>query len=327
MVATASTVSREQLLSLYETMVLIRQAELRISKLFSDGQIPGSVHVCVGQEAVSAGVMSVLSPGDTITSTHRGHGHAIARGADLGRLFKEIMGRSGGLCGGRGGSMHVADLSLGILGANGIVGGGIPIALGSALAHRVRGTGGIAVGLFGDGARGEGIFYETLNLAALWDLPLLLVCENNRWAEFSPSAKYYAADFRKLVQSFGLKFAQVDGNDAVAVAKEALSAVEGLRNGGRPFVLECLTLRLRGHYEGDPQKYRDMKELSGIEANDPIARVADRLRRLADGDAGMRAVDERAASRVAEAVRQAAEDVEPAFGDALRDVYTAAPEA
>jgi len=320
--ATKKRVPKGRLLPLYETMVLIRQTEIQLSKLFADGEIPGSVHLCIGQEAVAAGIMSVLRPQDTITSTHRGHGHVIAKGIDLGRFFKEVMGRAGGMCSGRGGSMHVADLSVGLLGANGIVGGGITIALGSALAHQVRRTGGIAVAIFGDGAQAEGVLHESLNIASLWRLPLLFVCENNRWAEFSPTSKHFAADLGELARAFGLAFARVDGNDAEAVARETETAAANLREGGKPYVLECVTLRVRGHYEGDPQKYRDLKELSGLEADDPIARAAEVLRALPDGETELRAVEERVALRVAEAVRQAKDDPLPDFQQALQDVYT-----
>ncbi len=319
--------SKDRFVSLYEMMVLIRQTELQVAKLFADGQIPGSVHLCVGQEAVPAGIMSALTPEDTITSTHRGHGHVIAKGADLVRFFKEVMGRAGGICGGRGGSMHVADLSVGILGANGIVGGGISIALGSALAHQLRRTGGIAVAIFGDGARAEGVFHESINLSSLWGLPLLFVCENNKWAEFSPSSKHFAADLGMLAGAFGLGYAQVDGNDVTAVAKAAEAAVTSLRDGGRPFVLECLTLRLRGHYEGDPQKYRDPGELVGLIADDPIVRAAEALCSFTVGEAQLHAIEERVALRVEDAVRQAKDDIPPDFQDSLQGVYTAAREA
>lgn len=322
MPSTKKGIRKKPPLQWYETMVLIRQTETQLSKLFSDGEIPGSIHLCIGQEAVSAGVMSALGPQDTITSTHRGHGHVLARGIDLVRFFKELLGRSGGVCGGRGGSMHLADMSVGILGANGIVGGGISIALGSALAHQVRRTGAVAVSLFGDGAQAEGILHECFNLASLWRLPLLFVCENNRWAEFSRTSKHFAADLGKLASAFDLGFARVDGNDVEAVAKEAETAVAALREGGKPFVLECMTLRARGHYEGDPQKYRDPEELSGFEGGDPIARAAEKLRALRNGEDEMREIEARVAFRIAEAVREAKEDAVPDFRQALQDVYT-----
>lgn len=188
-----NTVQAEGLAALYRTMSLIRHVETALTRLFANGEVPGFIHLSIGQEAVAAGVAGVLLPQDSLATTHRGHGHVLARGMDVAGFMKEIMGREGGLCKGRGGSMHVADLSLGILGANGIVGAGIPIALGSAMAHRARKTGGVAVAFFGDGAMAEGVLHETLNMAALWKCPLLLVCENNGWSEFSPTSRQFAA--------------------------------------------------------------------------------------------------------------------------------------
>jgi len=218
--------------------------------------------------------------------------------------------------------MHVADPSIGLLGANGIVGGGITIAVGSALAHQVRGTGGIAVAIFGDGAQAEGVLHESLNIASLWRLPLLFVCENNRWAEFTPTSKQFAANLGELAHAFGLPFTRVDGNDAEAVARETETTAATLRDGGKPHVLECMTLRVRGHYEGDPQKYRDLKELAGSEANDPIARAAEAIRALPGGETELQNAEERVVLRILEAVRQAKEDPFPDFQQALQDVYT-----
>src|SRR5438876_9443890 len=217
-------------------MTRIRAAETHIAKLYTAGEVPGFIHLSIGQEAVAAGVMSALSPQDTMTTTHRGHGHVIARGVRLDSFFKEVMGRAGGICGGRGGSMHIADLSLGILGANGIVAAGIPIAMGSALAHRIRKTGGVAVAFFGDGAMAEGVLHETLNLAALWQLPLVLVCENNGWSAFSPIERRFQGTLRALASAFGIRYRHIDGNDALGVANAADFIVSGARN-GNPGVL------------------------------------------------------------------------------------------
>src|SRR4051794_1274144 len=194
----------EALVELYRVMARIRAAENHLIKLFADSEVPGFIHLSIGQEAVAAGVMAALEPRDTIATTHRGHGHVIARGIDLGLFFKKVMGKAGGVCRGRGGSMHIADLSLGVLGANGIVGAGIPIAMGSAVAHSVRKTGGVAVVFFGDGAMAEGVLHETLNLAALWRLPLVLVCENNGWSEFSPTSRQFSGTLRGLAAAFGI---------------------------------------------------------------------------------------------------------------------------
>src|SRR5690606_15378285 len=198
----------------------------------------------IGQEAVAAGIASALLPQDSLATTHRGHGHALARGMDVTGLMKELMSREGGLCKGRGGSRHVAALSVGIVGANDLGGAGIPIALGSAMAHQARKTGGVAVAFFGDGAMAEGVLHETLNMAALWKCPLLLVCENNGWSEFSPTSRQFAAKLEQLAAAFGVSYAQVDGNDALAVADAAQSAAGQLRAGQGPFVLECKTHRV-----------------------------------------------------------------------------------
>lgn len=313
---------KDRLMPMVETMVLIRGTENRLAKLFADGEIPGFIHLSVGQEAVAAGVMSVLGPQDTIATTHRGHGHVIAKGIGLDRFFKEVMGRANGICAGRGGSMHVADMSVGVLGANGIVGAGIPIALGSALAHKLRKTGGIAAVFFGDGAQAEGVLHESLNLSSLWRLPLLFVCENNGWSEFSSTSQQFAGTIEGLARAFGLNFSRVDGNDVEAVALETETAAKSLRAGGSPHVLECLTVRVRGHFEGDPQKYRDPSELAGVETNDPIARAVEKVRAFPEGVSELRAIEERMASRIEDAVRNAKEDPLPDFRQAIGNVYT-----
>ena len=252
-----AVVTADQLLDLFERMALVRETEMRLGELFNDGCIPGFIHLSIGQEATCVGVCAALNDDDTLASTHRGHGHCIAKGVEPLGLMQEILGHSEGLCGGNGGSLHVADFSVGMLGANGIVGAGIPIALGSALAHKVLGNGRIAVSFFGDGAMAEGTLYESLNLAALWHLPILFVCENNAWSEFSPTSAEYVGDLGKLAGSFGIRHKQVDGNDVESVLAAAQDFVALLRVGEGPAVLECMTLRIRGHYEGDPQKYRE----------------------------------------------------------------------
>lgn len=312
----------EQLLALNRTMLLIRTVEESLIKLFSDSEVPGFIHLSLGQEAVAAGVMAALDGRDTMATTHRGHGHVLARGLDLDLFFREIMGKAGGICGGRGGSMHVADMRLGILGANGIVGAGIPIALGSALAHSVRGSGGVAVVFFGDGAMAEGVLHETLNIAALWKMPLLLVCENNGWSEFSPTALQFAAQLKDLAGAFGIPHTQVDGSDVEAVAGAAAALVGEIRTGAGARVLECSTHRVRGHYEGDPQKYREAAELAAGAAADPLKHARKAL--LARGvkaqalDAAVTEIE----AQVQAAIARAREDVLPEFEAAFADVYT-----
>jgi TPP-dependent pyruvate/acetoin dehydrogenase alpha subunit len=288
--------------------------------LFADGEVPGFIHLSVGQEAVSVGVMSALTDQDTIASTHRGHGHAIAKGIPLEGFFAELMARDNGVCRGRGGSMHVADMSVGMLGANGIVGAGIPIALGSALAHHVRGSDHIAVSFFGDGALAEGVLHESVNIAALWKLPILFVCEANGWSEFSPIGQQLGFDLEAWSRSFALPYRKVDGNDVLAVADAAGELVAAIRTGSGPALLECVTSRLRGHYEGDAQKYRPTDEAP---QRDPLDVARDQLatdgvtpKQFAQIAAG---VDERI-----EAALAAARAGPPAlFEDAMADVYTA----
>lgn len=309
----------ERLTSLYRTMSLIRHVETALTRLFANSEVPGFIHLSIGQEAVAAGVTSAMLPQDSLATTHRGHGHVLARGMDVTGFMKEIMGREGGLCKGRGGSMHVADLSLGILGANGIVGAGIPIALGSAMAHQVRKTGGMAVAFFGDGAMAEGVLHETLNMAALWKCPLLLVCENNGWSEFSPTSRQFAATLEKLAGAFGAGYVKVDGNDVLAVAEAAAQAAAQLRAGNGPFVLECMTTRVRGHFEGDAQKYRDAGELESVHELDPLIASRSRLQSLGV-DTGV--IDHAIDAEVDAAVALARADALPALERAIQDVYT-----
>jgi pyruvate dehydrogenase E1 component alpha subunit len=318
--------SRQHLEPLYGSMLLIRQVEERLSRLFEAGEIPGFIHLSIGQEAVAAGVGSALRPGDTAASTHRGHGHALAKGVDLDRFFLEILGREDGLCRGRGGSMHVADLSAGMLGANGIVGAGGPIAVGSALAHAIKRTGSIAVAFLGDGALAEGAIHESLNLAALWRLPFLLVCENNGWAEFTPTDRQFAAKLAAVSAAFGIPYYDVDGNDVEAVALAAAAIIAKVRKGA-PAVMECRTTRVRGHYEGDAQRYRPSQELSSLAAVDPLARTAGRLRQLGVDDARLNAMADEVVRRIDDAVAGARAGALPDFARARADVYGALTDA
>ena len=312
------------LLVLYRTIKTIRSVENSLTRLFADGEVPGFIHLSIGQEAIAAGVCAVLSPQDTLATTHRGHGHVLARGLSLGHFFKEVMGKAGGVCAGRGGSMHVADMQLGILGANGIVGAGIPIAMGSAIAHQVRETRGVAVAFFGDGAMAEGVLHETLNMAALWRLPLLLVCENNGWSEFSPTSRQFAAKLEELAAAFGITYAGVDGSNVEAVSAAAREAVGRARQGEGPAILECITQRVRGHYEGDPQKYRDPDELAGLAEFDPVTRAEAAL--IAQGvlREEIDRVSQEVEAEVAAAIEAARADAEPSYDTARQDVYTLA---
>ncbi len=211
--------------NIYRRALTIRLAEETLQQLFLDGKVPGFLHLSIGQEAVASALSEWLGPGDTVSSNHRGHGHALAKGVDLTGFFAEILGRATGICGGRGGSMHVADLRLGMLGANGIVGAGLPITTGSALALKVQGKGAIAVVYFGDGALAEGLVHECLNIAKLWSLPVLFCCENNGWSEFSPSERQIAFTLQKLGEAYGIDYLHADGNDMLAMYETAGRAI------------------------------------------------------------------------------------------------------
>ena len=310
---------------LYSTMFLIRRAEERLSRLFAEGAIPGFLHLSLGQEAVAAGVCAALGPADTIASTHRGHGHALAKGVDVDGFFAEIMGKASGLCGGRGGSIHVAEIGVGMLGANGIVGGGLPLALGSAWAHQLQGKGGVAVAFFGDGALAEGAMHECLNLASLWKLPIVFCCENNGWSEFSPQANQLATDPVRLATAFNIRYEHADGIDVEAVATAAAASIAHARAGNGPVVLECATFRWHGHFEGDPQKYRAADNLAAARAKDPVKNYREIL--LARGTAAARldAAEAQVEARIEAAITKARDAAEPDVAAALADVYT--PEA
>jgi acetoin:2,6-dichlorophenolindophenol oxidoreductase subunit alpha len=263
-----------QALRLLATMWRIRLFEERVGVLARGGEIDGLIHLSVGQEGVAAAVCSQLRADDAVYSGHRAHGHAIAKGAPLERMMAELMGRSGGLCQGLGGSMHLVDVGHGFMGATGVVGGNIPVALGSALAARLRGDDAVAVVFFGDGAVQAGHFNETVNLATLWQLPLLLVCENNGFAEFTPrSAHTNVERVSDVVAPYDVERETVDGNDVVVVWDAFGRFLASAREGRGPFLLECLTHRLRGHYEGDPGKYREALATADWQEKDPILRL------------------------------------------------------
>jgi TPP-dependent pyruvate/acetoin dehydrogenase alpha subunit len=319
----APSKGRRHPLALYRLMVAIRRAEERLSALFAKGEVPGFIHLSIGQEAVSAGIMSALTPRDTIASTHRGHGHAIAKGLPLQGFFAELFAKDEGLCRGRGGSMHVADMSVGMLGANGIVGAGLSIALGSALAHRTLGRAAIAVAFFGDGALAEGLLHECLNLAALWRLPLLFVCENNGWGEFTSTDKQLAFKLSALSAAYGIPHESIDGNDVLAIAEAAERIVGGVRTRG-PAILECLTTRVRGHFEGDAQKYRSPEELAQLADRDPIRVAAGRLAQMGMSKGELAEIAVEAEAEVEKAMSAARGGHDPDFAAALADVYTIA---
>lgn len=305
------------LIELYRRMLLIREAETRCGALFAEGAIPGFIHLSDGQEAVSVGVMASLRADDTISSTHRGHGHALAKGLSLDGFFRELMGKADGACKGRGGSMHVADLSVGMLGANGIVGGGVAIALGSGMAQKLRGGDGLAISFFGDGALAEGVIHEALNIAQLKSVPMLFVCENNGWSEFSPTSTQVSFTLEKLAGAYGIPYRDIDGTDVEAVAALAAEAVATVRRERRPIVLEFFTTRVRGHYEGDSQRYRN----DPAPPVDPLAVTRALLEERGAAAAELDAMAEAIRAEVQEAVEAARLSPEPTLESAAEEVY------
>ena len=277
-----SSPTNEQLLSLFEKMTLIRLMEERLRADSAAGKLPGAVHLYIGQEAVAVGVCSNLRDTDWITSTHRGHGHFLAKGGDPRAMMAEIWGKRTGICRGMGGSMHVADLSKGILGANGIVGGGFAIATGAALTAKLSGNGRVSVAFFGDGAANQGVFMECLNVSTLWQLPLVFVCEYNHFCEFTPTATVTAGEIADRARAFKIPAEVVDGNDVVAVWKAASKAVEWVRSGKGPAFIQAQTYRIQGHLESEDLflaggKYRETKEVEEWRKLDPIFRLRNSL--------------------------------------------------
>ena len=268
----------DTLRSLHQTMTTIRMFERRMTREFRRGEMPGFVHSYAGEEAVAVGVCAHLTDKDLIASTHRGHGHSIAKGCSIKGMFAELYGRETGLCKGRGGSMHIADFERGMLGANAIVGGGISLATGGALAAQVRGTTDVAVSFFGDGAVNQGVLYECLNYATLWQLPVVYVCENNGWAESTP-ADYSIGD-RPVVgraAAFGIPAVRVDANDVRNVYQAAGQAIDRARAGNGPSLIEAVTYRLDGHFVGDPDAYRSDAERESAKQNDPLEKLRSEL--------------------------------------------------
>jgi pyruvate dehydrogenase E1 component alpha subunit len=306
-------------------MRTIREFEDRLHAEFGGGAIPGAVHLYAGQEAVAAGVFAHLGPDDYVASTHRGHGHAIAKGCELTAMMLEIYGRAGGLCGGKGGSMHIADFDAGMLGANGVAAGGVPMVCGVGLSAKVRGTRQVGVAMVGDGGANQGAFAESLSLAAVWQLPCVFVVEDNGYAQ-STSTRYHlrGIDVARRAEGFGMPGVVVDGYDFFAVYAAAGEAVERARTGGGPSLLECKATRYYGHMEGfDRQAYRLPAEVAQVRATrDCLDLFAARV--TAGGllsPADLAAIDEQAVSAVDAAVAAAVAAPDPSPADLLTDVY------
>src|SRR5690349_18351114 len=270
--------SQADLLELHRRMLVIRGFEERVAALYREGEVPGFVHLSIGQEAAAVGACWPLERDDVITSTHRGHGHCLAKGLDARGMFAELMAKDEGTNRGRGGSMHIADPALGIFGANGIVGAGLPIAAGAATAALLRHEDTVAVAFFGDGAVAHGTFHEAVNLAAVWRLPVVFFCENNGYAEFSAAATQHAATLEQRAAGYGVDYIPVDGNDVVATAAAMRDVVAAARAGRGPVIVEAATYRWHGHYEGDPERYRSSEEVREWEARDPLVVHASVLR-------------------------------------------------
>ncbi|MEV4596234.1 thiamine pyrophosphate-dependent dehydrogenase E1 component subunit alpha [Amycolatopsis sp. NPDC049253] len=313
----------ETLLEAYRTMRTIRAFEERVHEEFATGDIPGFVHLYAGEEASAAGVCRHLDRRDTIASTHRGHGHCIAKGVDVKAMMAEIYGRTTGSCHGKGGSMHIADLSKGMLGANGIVGGGPPLICGTALAAKQQGTGGVGVAFFGDGASNQGTTLEALNLASVWNLPALFVAENNGYAEATSSTWSVASDnIADRAAGFGMPGVIVDGYDFFAVTEAAGEAIDRARNGGGPTLLEVKFTRYFGHFEGDQQSYRADEVAHARENLDCLKRF--RTRVVESGELSAESLDEvdtEVAKLVEEAVAEAKAAPKPTRADLETDVY------
>ena len=312
-----------RLLEAYRTMLKIRRFEERVDELVLKGQIHGTTHLYIGMEAVAVGVCSALRPEDYITSTHRGHGHCIAKGADLGRMMAELLGRETGYCKGKGGSMHIADLESGNLGATGIVGSGIPIATGAGLAIRMRKESRVVTCFFGDGAANQGGFHESLNLAAIWKLPVLYVCENNQYAMSGATKEMFPiAKIAERAAAYGIPGVTVDGNDVLAVHDATAEAAARARRGDGPTLLICETYRWKGHSRSDANRYRTKEEIADWQKRCPIARFRAHLEKTGVLDAQAAAVIEKdVLEELEKAIQFAQGSPVPTLEGAEADVY------
>ncbi len=303
-------------------MYLIRRFEEKVEDLFATGDIFGTTHLCIGQEAVPVGVSSLLTPKDLTVSNHRGHGHFLARGADPARLFAELMGRIDGYCKGKGGTQHLSCLELGHLGSNGITGGGLAVGTGAALAQKQLGTGAVVVIYFGDGAIGEGIWHESLNIASLWKLPVLFVCENNLYAMSTPvSAGIAGRALAPKAASYDISWTIVDGNDPYAVREAATQFLPHVRACEGPAFIEAQTYRYRGHSKSDAREYRTREEENTWAQKDPILRERQRLEALGVPSEAIAGALSEIDSDIADAVEFAKESPFPPFGEALSDIF------
>jgi pyruvate dehydrogenase E1 component alpha subunit len=327
----AAEVGKDKLLKMYRTMQTIRQFEERLRELFKDGKVPGFVHVSIGEEASATGVCAALTDTDYITSTHRGHGHLLAKGGKLRPMMAELFGKKTGYCKGKGGSMHIADFSIGILGANGIVGAGLPIATGAGLAAKIRGSNEVAVCFFGDGASNEGTFHESLNIASSWKLPVVYVCENNLYGEFTAGKDVTSVkDIADRARGHDMPGVIINGNDVVEVYETTTQAVERARRGEGPTLIECKTYRWEGHVVGEEgflgkRAYRSQEEIEEWKKRCPLLSfekhfTANNMITRAELDA----VKAEVKSTIDDAVQFAMDSPLPAPEEALEDMFSAA---
>jgi pyruvate dehydrogenase E1 component alpha subunit len=315
----------DTLLNMYRMMVTIRKFEETVYDVYSRGIMPGLAHLYTGMEAVAVGVCVNLKATDNITSTHRGHGHLLAKGGEPGRMFAELLGKASGYNHGKGGSMHIVDLSLGILGANGIVAGGMGIAAGAGLSAKVRNEDRVSIAFFGDGALNEGLFYETANMAALWKLPVVYVMENNAYGEYTSTARSTAGTGPARAEAMGIPTVSVDGNDVLAVYAAARWGIDLARGGEGPRFVECQTYRWRGHHmgdQGDTYGYRTQDEIEAWMKKDPIPRFGQRLIGESRTDtATLAAIDSEVEERIAAAVEFAKQAPYPEATEVYNHVY------
>lgn len=316
--------SKDVLLEMYEKMQKIRMFEDNAIKLFNQGLVRGPMHVYTGEEAVAVGACSNLNDADYITSTHRGHGHCIAKGGKVDKMAAELLGRGTGYCKGKGGSMHIADPEIGILGANGIVAGGMGIAAGAGLSAKMRGTDQVAICFFGDGATNEGAFHEALNMAAIWDLPVVFVCENNLYGLTGPAEEMLSVkDVAARATSYDIPGVVVDGNDVLDVYEAVGEAVKRARQGGGPSLIEAKTYRLKGHFVGDPCVYRDDEEVEMWMKKEPIKRFKKHLIETEGIDEEVIAeIDKNLEAELKAAVKFAKESPDPEIEVVFEDVFS-----
>ncbi|HWR05880.1 thiamine pyrophosphate-dependent dehydrogenase E1 component subunit alpha [Sporomusa sp.] len=316
-------ITKEKLLGFYETMLTIRAFENKAVELFADNQLPGFVHLYLGEEAVATGVCGSLTDKDYITSTHRGHGHLLAKGGKVDLMMAELFGKATGYCKGKGGSMHIADVELGILGANGIVGAGQPISAGAAFACQYKKTDAVAVCFFGDAASNRGTFHEALNMASIWKLPLVFICENNMYGISNCQRDHMRiTDVSDRASAYGIPGVTVDGNDVIAVYEAAAAAIARARKGDGPSLIECKTWRWRGHFEGDPGAYKDPAEQEAWLQKDPIPRFEHKLVELKYATiAELEEIKTKVDAHIAAAIKFSQDSPYPNPEDALTDVY------